>query len=440
MSGFKSGRYSFYPAAVSEASMNCLLMFLAGLIAAPALAHDSADHRRTPVVEAVEKAAPSVVAIDCKRTVQSPFAMLGSYDASSQGSGVIIHESGLVLTNAHVVDGASGVTAHTLSGESYTAMVVAVEPDLDLAVLKLQDAEGLRAIELATEQPLILGEPTIAIGNPYGLGLTVSTGVISSPLREIETRDGVSQSFVQTDAAINPGNSGGALVDINGALIGINTAIYPAGEGIGFAIPVDRAWKVAGDLLTYGSLRAPWLAVDLDDIDPHLLRGTSLEGEAGAVVVTRVHDSAVGLKTGDVLFKVEGRPVRSRADLNTYLGGRSPGDSLSVSLYREKSLLDASVRTTEIPEDIGATTLKSVVGMDVAIGRKGLTISKLSSRGSASEEGLQVGDVLLSVDGVTVRDSEGLAEVLARAKANHRATVYVLVRRGPIRGGVILPI
>jgi len=422
--------------------MNSLLLLLATStpLTPVARAHDSEDHRRTPVVEAVEKAAPSVVAIDCKRTVQSPFAMLGSYDASSQGSGVIIHDSGLVLTNAHVVDGAEGVTAHTLSGESYVAVVVAVEPDLDLAVLKLQDAEGLRAIELATEQPLILGEPTLAIGNPYGLGLTVSTGVVSSPLREIETREGVSQSFVQTDAAINPGNSGGALVDINGALIGINTAIYPAGEGIGFAIPVDRAWKVAGDLLTYGSLRSPWLAVDLDDIDPHLLRGTALEGEAGAVVVTRVHARDVGLEVGDVLFRVGDRAIRSRADLNTYLGGRSPGDTLQVSLYREKALVDADVRTTEIPSDIGETTLDAVVGMEVSLARKGLTISKVSSRGSATEKGLQVGDVLLSVDGVAVKSREGLAEALARAKANHRATVYVLVRRGPIRGGVILPI
>jgi len=372
--------------------------------------------------------------------VQSPFAMLGSYDASSQGSGVIIHDSGLVLTNAHVVDGASSVTAHTMDGASYEAMVVAVEPDLDLAVLKLRDAEGMRAIELATEQPLILGEPAIAIGNPYGLGLTVSTGVVSSSLREIETREGVSQSFVQTDAAINPGNSGGALVDINGALIGINTAIYPAGQGIGFAIPVDRAWKVAGDLLTYGSLRAPWLAVDLDDIDPYLLRGTALEGEAGAVVVTRVHNPAMGLKVGDVLFRVDERPVRSRADLNTYLGGRSPGDSLDVSLYRDKALIQAPVGTTEIPKDIGATILTEVVGANVALTRKGLAIASLDKKGSAAGGGLQVGDLLLSVDGVTVKDSEGLAEVLARAKANHRATVYVLVRRGPIRGGVILPI
>ncbi len=401
---------------------------------------DIAPQRRTPVVEAVEHAAPSVVAIDCTRTVQSPF-MLGAYEASSQGSGVIIHPSGIVLTNAHVVDGVQSVSAHTMGGERYEAAVLAIEPDLDLAVLRLDLPEGtqLPTIELATDQPLILGEPAIAIGNPYGLGLTVSTGVVSSPLREIETREGVSQSFVQTDAAINPGNSGGALVDITGALIGINTAIYPAGEGIGFAIPVDRAWKVARDLLTYGSLRAPWLAADLDDLDPHLLRGTRLEGEPGAVVVTRVYRDG-GLRAGDVIFKVDGRPIRSRADLNTFLGAHSPGDSLRVSLYRSGELLDVTVHSTELPEDIGETTLQSVVRADVAASRRGLVITRLDGSGSAAEAGLQVGDVLLSVDGQAIAGRQALVDQIARAKANHRASVYVLVRRGPVRGGVILPI
>ena len=179
--------------------------------------------------------------------------------------------------------------------------------------------------------------------------------------------------------------------------------------------------------------------MDLDDLDPHLLRGTRLEGEPGAVVVTRVYRDG-GLRKGDVIFKVDGRPIRSRADLNTFLGARSPGDSLRVSLYRSGDLIELTVHSTALPEDIGETTLQSVVRAEVAASRRGLVITRLDGSGSAAEAGLQVGDVLLSVDGQATASREALVDQIARAKANHRASVYVLVRRGPIRGGVILPI
>lgn len=205
-----------------------------------------AAERRTPVVEAVERATPAVVTIETQVSQSSPFAALyGAPRSSSAGSGVVIDSDGVVLTNAHVVEGALSIEVHTNDGRSWPAVVLAMESELDLAVLRLEGARDLPQIAMADSDALLLGEPAIAIGNPYGLGLTVSTGIVSSVQRDVEIRSGLYQSYIQTDAAINPGNSGGALVNIHGELIGINTAIRADAEGIGFAIPVNRARKIA---------------------------------------------------------------------------------------------------------------------------------------------------------------------------------------------------
>ena len=397
------------------------------------------DLRRTPVVRAVERATPAVVTIEVEVAQQSLF---GTSRAASHGSGVIIHADGLVLTNAHVVSGAQAIQVRTAEGERYEAVVLAMHTDLDLAVLRLQEAEDLPTIELADSDALYLGETAIAVGNPLGLGMTVSIGVVSSVQREVELQRGVTQPFIQTDAAINPGNSGGALVDIHGRLIGVNTAIRADAEGIGFAIPVNRARKVAEDLVHYGTVRAPWLGCDVEDIDSRRLWGTALA--EGAVQVVRVWSdgpaAAAGLVPGDLLFEVEGSRVRSRADLNARLASLEPGAAVAARWFREGVLRSGTLATADIPEDTVSASLDHVLGIRLQPTRGGLVVSAADPDGAWVAHQLRAGDVVLSVDGQRVSAVDQVAEAIRRARAQHRPKVLFYVARGRNTGHMAVEI
>jgi S1-C subfamily serine protease len=397
-----------------------------------------AGDRRTPVVEAVEIATPSVVALEVEVPSQSPFFFGGPMVSASQGSGVIIDADGIVLTNAHVVQGAMQIRAHTLDGRSFDAQPIAVEPDLDLAVLRLDDATGLAPITIADSEDILLGETTIAIGNPYGLGLTVSTGVVASRAREVEIQPGVTQTYIQTDAAINPGNSGGALVDLEGRLIGINTAIRAQAQGIGFAIPANRARKIADDLLNYGSVRAPWLGCDFAEISRRRLAGTLLE--KGALQVTTVHADSpcdeAGLAVGDLAFHIDGRPIASRADLNAWLATKKPGDRVVVDAVRGEGVAAYPLSTTGLPRDAGERAMARI-GIEVrVIEGRALQVTRVASGGSWARASLRPGDLILAVDGERMGSVDALLERLAAGKARHEPSALFTVQRGRVRGHV----
>ncbi|MCP4806611.1 MAG: PDZ domain-containing protein [Proteobacteria bacterium] len=410
------------------------------LLIGTALAAD----RRTDVVEAVERAAPAVVAIETEMTVANPFPLWGpaEFETTSQGSGVVIDTTGIVLTNAHVVDGAHDIKVHTSDGNAYDARLIGMESDLDLAVLALDTKDVLPTIELGSSDGLFLGEPTIAIGNPYGLGHSVSTGIISSVSREVEIQRGIVQDYVQTDAAINPGNSGGALVNIEGELIGINTAIHAQGQGIGFAIPVDRASKVAQDLMLYGKVRVPWLGTDLGDLSKRRLTGTPLE--EGAVIIENVHaDSpaaAAGLETGDLLYKADGRAIHSRADLNAYLSQMKPGSEIALSLYRGTKPLKVDVTTSDFPEELVDGVIADVLGVELKTSREGLLVVGVVPTGAWADAGLRTGDIILAVNGAAIQKPEDLRSALVDAKSGHRSSATFTVARGTHRGSVTLRI
>ncbi|HJN76646.1 MAG TPA: trypsin-like peptidase domain-containing protein [Myxococcota bacterium] len=415
--------------------MSPMLLFCAAALAAD---------RMTPTVKAVQQAAPSVVAIETEMTVANPFPLWGpsQFETTSQGSGVVIDEAGIVLTNAHVVHGANEITVHTSDGRSHVARLIGMESNLDLAVLSLRVDDPLPTIELGTSSDLMLGEPVIAIGNPYGLGQTVSTGVVSSVSREVEIQTGIVQDYVQTDAAINPGNSGGALVNIEGELIGINTAIHAQAEGIGFAIPVDRAYKVAQDLMLYGKVNVPWLGTDLGDLSRRRLEGTPLE--EGAVVVDAVHDDSpaatAGIEHGDLLYKADGRPIHSRADLNAYLSQKDPGEKVSLSLYRGTRPLKVSIVTTAFPEDLVDTVIGTTMGIELEPGGFGLLVSEVDPDGSWADAGLKTGDIILAVNGQAIKKPEDLRAALVDAKSGHRSSATFTIARGNHRGSVTLRI
>ncbi len=403
-----------------------------------------AADRRTPVVQAVETAAPAVVAIETEVTVANPFPLWGPahFETTAQGSGVVIDATGIVLTNAHVVQGANEITVHLSDGTQYKAQVVGLEADLDLAVLRLEDAQGLPTISLGGSDEVMLGETVIAIGNPYGLGQTVSTGVVSSVSRGVEIQQGIVQDYVQTDAAINPGNSGGALVNLDGELIGINTAIYAQGQGIGFAIPVDRAEKVASDLVLYGKVKVPWLGVDLGDISNKRLAGTPLE--EGAVVIKRVHEdgpaASSGLQDGDLLYKADGRPIHSRADLNAYLAQKAPGEKVQVSLYRGTKPMKLGLKTSEFPDNLVDRVMTDVLGIQVSSLKGALVVGDVTNTGTWAGAGLRSGDVILAVNGSAVHKPEDLRSALSEAKSGHRSSATFTVARGNHRGSVTLRI
>lgn len=418
---------------------------------APASADDalpaSEEARRTPVVEAVERVAPAVVSITTETPVQSWF---GPQTASSDGSGVVIDESGLVLTNAHVVAQAQTIKATFPSGETYVARVLGLDENLDLAVLKLDGVSGLVAVPIGSSANLMLGEPVIAIGNPYGLGHTVTTGVVSSVHRTLETRQRVHQDFLQTDASINPGNSGGPLLDIRGRLIGINTAIYAEGQNIGFAIPSDRALKVARDLAQFGTVQAPWLGCDLADLS---VRGK--EGVRGAVKVTRIHPGtgaeSAGLQRGDVVLEADGRAVQGRSDLNAYLASYEPGRVVRLGLLREERQLTLEVRSQSPDPKMVEQSLRELLGVTLAdagseAARRyparvsGVVIVGLEADGAVARAGLRVGDVISEINGQRVGTVEELKTLILRAKVGHRGSALLTVWRGAAAGRFELPI
>ncbi len=399
-----------------------------GLGSAPSLAAD----RETPIVLAVRRATPGVVTVEVE--VDSPGLFGFGAPRASEGSGVVISAEGLVLTNAHVVRGARRISVHSDRGEGYEARVMAVEDDLDLAVLKIQGAAKLTPLTIGDSDELMLGETVIAIGNPLGLGLTVSTGVVASVRRDLEITRGIQQSFVQTDAAINPGNSGGALVNINGELIGINTAIRADAEGIGFAIPVNRAMKIAADLVNYGAVRAPWLGVDVQDLDPW--RRVPAVRISGVAPGGPGHEA--GLQVGDLVTEIEGRPVTSRAELNARLAERTPGDRIRLTTVRDNRYAEITLATTAVPADLGQKLLDRHIGIEVKATPPGLLVVAMKGRGAWALANLRIGDLVVAVDGQLTRDLGDLTDALRQAQAQHRGQALFTVRRGRAQGHVSL--
>jgi serine protease Do len=409
--------------------------------------------RSNAVVEAVAKASPAVVSIGCEVPTQSPFHYFysGQTTSTSAGSGAVIRADGVVLTNAHVVEGATRITATLPDDTSYEASVVGLDSDLDLAVLQLEGASGLPTIPLGSSSDLMLGEAVIAIGNPFGLGHTVTTGVVSSQSRTLEVAERAFQDYVQTDAGINPGNSGGPLLNIHGELIGINTAIRRDAENIGFAIPVDRAAKVARDLLRYGSVRAPWLGVAVSDVGGPRYAGSPIA--EGALLVERIYPQAeeAGLLQDDIILRLDDRSVHSRADLNLRLASSKPGDTVRIAGLRNGQPFQASVTTASCPETMGGELLTAAVGVQVQNVRSvdaqtarsinlrassGLLVIDTASAGGFARAGLRAGDVILAVHGQGVDQVEQLETALLRAVAAHRDSVLLTVQRGRFRGHV----
>lgn len=316
------------------------------------------------LAEAVaQKALPTVVAIDVY-TEQSSYGYFGYYGGSSGlsqsslGSGVVISEDGYILTNEHVIDGASALKVTLSTGDQYEAEIVGSDVSSDLAVLKI-DATGLTAAQIGNSSDLSVGEWVMTVGSPYGLEQSVATGIVSATNRSavLENEGGTAYytNMVQTDAAINPGNSGGALVDKDGALIGINTMITSSSgsySGVGFAIPVDYAVGIAQQIIDGKTPSHAQLGVSVATVDDQTARRYGLSTNAGALVTNVISGGAAetaGLKTGDVITKVNGQSVSDATDLKLAVRAVNPGDTVEVEYVRgtEKATAQATLDSDE---------------------------------------------------------------------------------------------
>jgi serine protease Do len=306
----------------------------------------------TTIIHVVERVRPSVVNIDTEAQVQTAY---GIFPQKGAGSGVIVSPDGYILTNNHVVEGAQQIKVTLLSGKSYSARLIGNDPFSDIAVLKVQAPEHLPAAQLGNSGALRVGQLAVAIGNPFGLGHSVTVGVVSALNRSIarESPGLTIENLIQTSAAINPGNSGGALTDSAGMIIGINTAIIPYAQGIGFAIPIDSARAIMDQLIRSGRVVRPYVGITWGgDVDTGMARQYNLPVDHG-VIVRDVDPhgpaAASGLQTGDIIVALDGKRVDSWNDFIRELFIKRPGDHVRIEYVRDSKRGMADVTLIQRP-------------------------------------------------------------------------------------------
>ncbi|NGZ07482.1 MAG: Do family serine endopeptidase [Magnetococcales bacterium] len=346
-------------------------------------------------------------------------------ESRSLGSGVVVDAKlGYVLTNQHVIDKADVISVTLRDGSSVQAKRVGVDKETDVAVIQVP-AKGLQAVPLGDSDRLRVGDFVVAMGNPFGLGQTVTSGIVSALGRKGLGRG--YEDFIQTDASINPGNSGGALVDLAGRLVGINTAILSPGRGkgnvgIGFAIPINMARQVMSQLVEHGTVRRGLLGAQAQDLTPELAKAFGVSGGTGAAVTRVVVGSAAyqsGLRPGDVVVEANGRPVRGAADLHNVIGLARIGDRIALKVIRDRREQSLEVVLANpdnermAGEKIDPRLQGAVFGIDTEEGEQTLVkVVQVAAKSSAWNAGLRAEDRLLSVNRQPVPDFPALAKAV----------------------------
>jgi serine protease Do len=400
--------------------------------------------RRTPVVVVAHNVLPSVVNIQSESTITrrvadpffDPFGMFGgqnqTFQSQSLGSGFVWSSDGIIVTNNHVVEGASKITVIFNSGSQVSARLIGVDPDSDVAVLRI-DAKNLVPAPIGTSSDLMIGETVVAVGNPFGLSGTVTTGVVSALGRSVPSKEEgrTFTDFIQTDASINPGNSGGPLLNIEGKVIGINTMIYANAQGIGFAIPVDRAKKVIGDLLRYGQVQTAWIGAVTSTLTPEQAKRLGLRTSKGALV-ERVFPGSpaaqAGLRSGDIITSVGDKPVDSREAFATYTATIAAGEPTQLNVVRSGSVTRVSVRPTSPPSNLGLSILEQVCGLRAGDHGRNVVITEVVRGSRAERIGVTPGDVIVGVNGTEITSMATLTDQLG--KSTERSSIVLDVAHG----------
>jgi serine protease Do len=437
---------------------------------------DIPESRRNAIVEAAEKVGPAVVSISVTQTrvvrgapYFNPFGGDDLDDIWSFflrprefkqkvhgiGSGVITDPRGYVLTNQHVVEGAEEIRVTLPSGEEYKGKVIGEDLQSDLAVLKI-DGRDLPYARLGNSDNLVIGEWAIAIGNPFGYLLddphpTVTAGVISALGRDFKRQVGqgnrIYRKMIQTDAAINPGNSGGPLVNADGEVVGINTFIFSSSrgsEGVGFAIPANRARRVMEDLIEHGEVVLPWIGVDVQSLTPLLAQSMNLQLAEGALISNVDKGSPAeraGLSRGDVITEVEGKKILNATDWEDFVWTTRSGTSFELAFLRKKDLQRASILAAEPPPNrrgqegklgIFVTDLTPEVARQLGIDfSRGVVVTEVKPNSTAGLIGVEEGDVILEINKSEVKSASDYERQMKRLKRGQKV-VLLLARRGDL--------
>jgi len=466
----------------------CAITLGGGLLAAAiqSRAHISlklADPNETPsrvtMAPAAKAAMPAVVKISASKVVKTPTAFEGNDDELNPlfrqffgedgarqfrqqqprshregglGSGVVVSPDGYILTNNHVVDGATDVSVTLPDRREFKAKVIGTDAKTDIAVLKI-DASNLPVITVGNSSKMQVGDAVLAIGNPYGVGQTVTMGIVSATGRAglgIEDYE----DFIQTDASINPGNSGGALVNDRGELIGINTAILAPGsggnQGIGFAVPVNLARNVMDQIVTHGSVQRAYLGVSIQQVTPAIAKAIGLSGPDGAMIGDVTPDSPAsraGLQSGDVITAMNGTPIAESNQLRMNISLMNPGQTVHLKVFRDGQTREVTAQVGEMPgkkverasrdnSGSGSAALEgvSVEQLDARTAReagvpantRGVIVTEVDPGSAAAEAGLKEGDVIQEVNHHAVASADDLSNAVHHSKGES----LLLVNRG----------
>jgi len=420
------------------------------------------------VADIVEKVGPSVVYIDTLsfKTYRNPFAPFFNdpffrdfFDFFPQqeerripqkglGSGFIFRSDGFILTNEHVIQGAEQIKVTLKDGRKYDGKIIGSDPLTDIAIIKV-DATDLPALPLGDSDRARVGEWVIAIGNPYGLSHTVTVGVLSAKGRPIYSGDSGREyeNFLQTDAAINPGNSGGPLLNIKGEVIGINTAILPYAQGVGFAIPINMAKSLLDPLIETGKIVRSWTGIYLQDITSDMIQQFGLNEPKGALIADVVPNSPAskaGIQRGDIILKVDDREIIDAAAFHTTIRDKKPGTQIKLSVWRdnrskvislileelviEGGVASATSSDLEFGFDVGEITPELIRKYNLKT-RSGVVIIQIDSQEIIETGYLREGDVILQIDRQTIRNLQDWNAILPMIEPGDKV-ILLVSRRG----------
>lgn len=405
----------------------------------------ASELRQTPVVKAAKRARPAVVNIRGEKTVSAPVSATGQQElgrrVNGMGTGVVIDQRGYILTNHHVVDGVRDIQVTLADGKQYVATLVCRDPDTDLAIIRIKAPQKLPVIDMGTSSDLMPGETVIAVGNAYGYEHTVTRGIISALNRAVQVSDAqFYEDLIQTDASINPGNSGGPLLNIDGQMIGLNVAVRAGAQGIGFAIPVDKAMAVTSKLLAAHNMGGLWHGMTVEDKS-----GAPCKGVTVAAVDPNSPAAEAGVKPGDLITRIGHLQLKRTLDFRRAVLDREADEEIELAVERDDEPLTLSMTLVDAPDDLKPAVGRAwnLLGMQLAPidaaefrqrfqtrYRGGLTIKAVRPDSPAASQGIRQGDVLVGMHIWETVSLDNVAYILKRPEFASQSPIKFFILRG----------